>query len=69
MGCGGWSLRTPGLYQSSTLRIAAVIRPEIVPARMSATNCFLVCAVGFCLRRFFFRFAMFTTPFLIIIIY
>ena len=29
----------------------------------------LGCAVGFCLRRFFFCFATFITPFLIIIIY
>ena len=58
-------------YQLSNLRIAAVIRPEIVPAKMvSAKTCHLLaCAVGFSLRRFFFCFAMFTTPFLIIIIY
>ena len=54
-------------YQFSNLRIAAVIRPEIVPARMSAANCFLACAVGLRRRRFFF--AISTTPFLIIIIY
>lgn len=71
MGCGGLGLRTPGLYQPSNLRIAAVIRPETVPARMSAANCFTLsgCAVGFDLRRFFVPLAMFTTPFLIIIIY
>ena len=50
---------------------AAVIRPEIVPARMvSAKTCNLLGrAVGLCRRRFFFCFAMSTTPFLIIIIY
>ena len=56
-------------YQFSNLRIAAVIRPEIVPARIvSAKTCNLLgCAVGLCRRRFFF--AISTTPFLIIIIY
>lgn len=63
--------RTPGPYQSSNLRIAAVIRPEIVPARMSAARLAIPLGrvVGFFRRRFFFCFAMFTTPFLIIIIY
>ena len=51
-------------YQFRNLRIAAVIRPEIV----SAKTCNLLgCAVGLCRRRFFF--AISTTPFLIIIIY
>lgn len=56
-------------YQFSNLRIAAVIRPEIVPARIvSAKTCNLLgCAVGLRRRRFFF--AISTTPFLIIIIY
>ena len=42
-------------YQFSNLRIAAVIRPEIVPARMSARKSTFLegCAVGFRLRRFF----------------
>ena len=54
--------RTPGLYQSSNLRIAAVIRPEIVPARMSAARLsILLGAVGFRLRRFFLLIS--TTPF------
>lgn len=54
--------RTPGLYQSSNLRIAAVIRPDTVPARMSAANCFILSgrAVGFRLRRFFLL--ILTTP-------
>ena len=61
-GCGGSGLRTPGLYQSSNLRIAAVIRPDTVPARMSAANCFILSgrAVGFRLRRFFLL--ILTTP-------
>ena len=69
MGCGGSGLRTPGLYQSSNFRIAAVIRPEIVPARMSARKSTFLegRAVGFRLRRFFLPIS--TTPFLIIIIY
>lgn len=56
-------LRTPGLYQFSNFRIAAVIRPETVPAKIvSAKTCNLLgCAVGLCLRRFFF--AISTTPF------
>ena len=39
-------------YQFSNLRIAAVIRPEIVPARIvSAKTCNLLgCAVGLCRR-------------------
>lgn len=59
--------RTLGLYQSSNLRIAAVIRPDIVPARMSARklSILLGCAVGFCLRRFFF--AIVFTSFLTIV--
>ena len=71
MGCGGLRPRTPGLYQPSNLRIAAVIRPEIVPARMSAVrlSILLGCVVGFFRRRFFFALPMLTTPFLIIIIY
>ena len=54
--------RTPGLYQSSNLRIAAVIRPDTVPARVSAANCFILSgrAVGFRLRRFFLL--ILTTP-------
>lgn len=65
----GLRSRTPGLYQSSNLRIAAVIRPEIVPARMSASKSTFLegRAVGFRLRRFFLPIS--TTPFLIIIIY
>lgn len=60
--------RTPGLYQFSNLRIAAVIRPEIVPARMSAARLsILLGAVGFRLRRFFLP--ILTTPLLFIIIY
>ena len=56
-------------YQFSNLRIAAVIRPEIVPARMSASKSTFLegRAVGFRLRRFFLPIS--TTPFLIIIIY
>ena len=63
--------RTPGPYQSSNLRIAAVIRPEIVPARMSAARLSILLGgvVGFFRRRFFFCFATLTTPFLIISIY
>ena len=59
--------RTLGLYQSSNLRIAAVIRPDIVPARMSARklSILLGCAAGFCLRRFFF--AIVFTSFLTIV--
>lgn len=58
-------------YQPSHLMTAAVIRPEIVPARMSAARLVILlgCAVGFRRRRFFFSLPMFTTPFLIIIIY
>ena len=68
-------------YQFSNLRIAAVIRPEIVPARIvSAKTCNLLgCAVGLCRRRFFFFLSiglspfsdldLFCSPFLIIIIY
>lgn len=43
-----------GCYQSSNFRIAAVIRPEIVPARMLSTRLTTLpgCAVGFRLRRF-----------------
>ena len=61
--------RTPGPYQSSNLRIAAVIRPEIVPARMSASKSTFLegRAVGFRLRRFFFPIS--TTPIRIINIY
>ena len=60
--------RTLGRYQFSNFRIAAVIRPEIVPARMSArrSSILLGCAVGCCLRRFFF--ATVSTSFLIYII-
>lgn len=52
-------------YQFSNLRIAAVIRPEIVPARIvSAKTCNLLgCAVGLCRRRFFLLIS--TTPFLL----
>lgn len=55
--------RTPGRYQFSNLSIAAVIRPEIVPARMvSAKTCHLLGrAVGFRLRRFLLP--IFITPF------
>ena len=50
-------------YQPIHLRIAAVIRPEIVPARIvSAKTCNLLgCAVGLCRRRFFL--AHFNHPF------
>ena len=65
LGCGGLGLRTPGLYQFSNFWIAKTIRPETVPARMSAANCsiLLACAVGFRLRRFFFFAAIGSTPF------
>lgn len=55
--------RTPGLYLSSNLRIAAVIRPETVPARMSARKSTFLegRAVGFRLRRFFLLIS--TAPF------
>ena len=58
-----------GLYQSSNLRIAAVIRPEIVPARMLATRLSIPLgrAVGFRLRRFLFAIAL--TSFLILACY
>ena len=61
--------RTPACYQSSNLQIAAVIRPEIAPAKMlSATTCHLLgCAVGFCRRRFFLLIV--TTPFLLNCLY
>lgn len=53
-----------GLYQFSNLRIAAVIRPEIVPARMLAArpSILLGCAVGFRLRRFLFAIAFTSFP-------
>ena len=56
-------------YQFSNLRIAAVIRPEIVPARIvSAKTCNLLgCAVGLCRRRFFLLIS--TTPFLLNCLY
>ena len=56
-------------YQFSNLRIAAVIRPEIVPARIvSAKTCNLLgCAVGLCRRRFFLL--ILTTPFLLNCLY
>ena len=56
-------------YQFSNLRIAAVIRPEIVAARMSAANCsiLLARAVGLCRRRFFLL--ILTTPFLLNCLY
>ena len=56
-------------YQFSNLRIAAVIRPEIVPARIvSAKTCNLLgCAVGLCRRRFFLPIS--TTPFLLNCLY
>lgn len=59
----------PGLYQPSHLIMAAVIRPEITPARMLSTrlSILLGAAAGFFRRRFFVP--MLTTPFLIIIIY
>lgn len=61
--------RTLWPYQSSNLRIAAVIRPEIVPARMSAAiaSIRLGCAAVFRLRRFFCLLIV-LTPFLIYII-
>ena len=62
-------------YQFSNLRIAAVIRPEIVPARIvSAKTCnllgcaiLLARAVGLCRRRFFLPIS--TTPFLLNCLY
>ena len=56
-------------YQFSNLRIAAVIRPGIVPARIvSAKTCNLLgCAVGLCRRRFFLPIS--TTPFLLNCLY
>ena len=54
-------------YQFSNLRIAAVIRPETTPARMSASKSDFLAGCAVLLRRFFF--AISTTPFLIIIIY
>lgn len=45
------------------------MRPDIVPARISAATWYLARAVGLRRRRFFFCFAISTTPFLIIIIY
>lgn len=58
-----------GLYQSSNLRIAAVIRPEIVPARMLTAKLSILLgrAVGFRLRRFLFAIAL--TSFLILVYY
>lgn len=43
----------PGLYQPSNLSIAAVVRPEITPERMSTAKSFILSlnAVGLCLRR------------------
>lgn len=63
---GGAGIEGPapfGLYQFSNLRIAAVIRPEMIPARMSAgkPSILLGCAAGFGLRRFFFLFISFTS--------
>ena len=56
-------LRPPGHYQFGNLRIAAVIRPEIVPARMVSTKtCNLLGrAACLCLRRFLFAIGI--TPF------
>lgn len=56
-------------YQPIHLRIAAVIRPEIVPARIvSAKTCNLLgCAVGLCRRRFFLL--ILPTPFLLNCLY
>ena len=61
--------RTLWPYQSSNLRIAAVIRPEIVPARMLATRLSIPLgrAAGFRLRRFLFAIAL--TSFLIPVYY
>ncbi len=69
LGCGGSGLRTPLDYQPSSFRTAAVTRPDTTPARMSATNCFILLgrAVGFRLRRFFFAIGF--PPFLMNIIY
>ena len=51
-------------YQFSNLRIAAVIRPEIVSAK---TCSLLGCSVGLCRRRFFLPIS--TTPFLLNCLY
>lgn len=59
LGVRGWDPVPLGLYQPSNLRIAAVIRPEIVPARMSLAKVFIQsgCVAGFRLRRFLFAIA------------